>query len=161
MSDDYLKIIPADTHHVPPVERHIKAVEYLKDLLPGGEECTVDVYDTVQFIDQGGNMEAIICPACGARHEIDHSSDEDPVLQWWCTLGDQMELRPAESIVTTTSCCRAQVRLIDLEFDWPAGFARFELSIRNPNISENLATPQLAELETILGCALRQVRAHY
>jgi hypothetical protein len=107
MSDDYLKIIPKDAHHVPPADRHANAFE------------------------------------------------------WWYDLGERMEQDPAETNVTSIPCCSASVRLVDLEFDWPAGFARFELSIRNPNVVENLSTSTLAELEAILGCKLRQVRAHY
>jgi hypothetical protein len=152
MSDDYLKIIPVDAHHVPPADRHANAIEYLEHLFPEGEDCTVEVYDAVQFIDQGANFEAALCPACGARLELS---------EWWYDLGERMEQDPAESIVTTLPCCSASVRLLDLQFDWPAGFARFELSIRNPNVSENLSAPTLAELEAILGCKLRQVRAHY
>lgn len=161
MSDDYLKIIPMDLHHVPPVECHARAVAYLEHLFPEGEECAVDIYDTVRFIDQGENMEAVICPTCRARLELDHLCDDDSTLQWWHDVGDQMEQHPVESIVTTMPCCRASVRLVDMAFDWPAGFARFEVSIRNPNASENLSDPQLVELSGILGCTLRQVRAHY
>jgi hypothetical protein len=152
MSDDYLKIIPVDVHHVPPGDRHAKAVEYLEHLFPEGEDCAVEVYDAVQFIDQGQILEAVICPACDTRLEIE---------EWWYDLGERMEQEPAETIVTTLPCCSASVRLLDLEFDWPAGFARFELSIRNPNVAENLPASKLAELEAILGCRLRQVRAHY
>jgi hypothetical protein len=45
--------------------------------------------------------------------------------------------------------------------DWPAEFARFELSILDPGIHDPLSTDQLAKLEKILECELRQVRAHY
>lgn len=161
MSDDYLKIIPADARHIPPAERHARAIQHLEHLFPDGEECTVEIYDAVQFIDQGENIEAVICPACGARTQIDHFSEDDPGLQWWYELGDRMEQDPAEAIVTTMPCCRADAQLLDLEFDWPAGFARFELNIRNPNVSENLSAAQVAEMEAILGCKLKQVRAHY
>jgi len=161
MSDDYLKIIPADPHHVPPAECHARAVAYIEKLFPQGEECAADVYDAVQFIDQGENLEAVICPACGARTKIDFFSDRDAGLQWWYELGEEIEQTSAESIVTAIPCCHTSVRLVDLEFDWPAGFARFEVSIRNPNVAENLSVEQLAELEAVLGCKLRQVRAHY
>src|SRR5262245_55381542 len=132
MSDDYLKIIPADPHHVPHVERHAKAIECLEQLFPDGDESRADVYDAVQFIDQGENCEAALCPACGTRLELDPFSEDDPGLQWWYELGNRLEQHPPEAIVTTIPCCNASVRLIDLESDWPAGFARFELSIRNP-----------------------------
>jgi hypothetical protein len=50
---------------------------------------------------------------------------------------------------------------MDIEFDWPAGFARFELNVMNPNVKDNLTKTQLLQLEEILGCPLKQVRAHY
>jgi hypothetical protein len=58
-------------------------------------------------------------------------------------------------------CCQNKVLSTDLTFDWPAGFAKFELSAMNPNINHDLPPEQIAELEVVLKCKLKQIRAHY
>lgn len=58
-------------------------------------------------------------------------------------------------------CCSQSVAATALTFDWPAGFAKFELWMMDPNIAENLDDDQLEKLESVLGCELMQVRAHY
>lgn len=161
MSDDYLKIIPTSPDQVPPKKAHKPAVSLLKSFFPDGEECQAEVYEAIEFIDQGENIEAVICPACRKRSELDHLSEDDPVVAWWCELSDAICESALETLSTTMSCCGRDVRVMDLEFDWPAGIARFELSVMNPDSTENLTASQLGELETILGCGLRQIRAHY
>ena len=58
-------------------------------------------------------------------------------------------------------CCGAVVPFTALTFDWPAGFARFRLSIDNPQVERPVATEIVRELERILGCSLTQVWALY
>ena len=161
MSDDYLKIIPTAPEHVPPKSRHQLALTLLETFLPDGEEFEAQVYDKTEFIDQGENIEAVICPSCTKRSTLDHSTDDNPIVTWWYDLAESMEDADVTKIITEMPCCRQRVRLMDIEFDWPAGFARFELNVMNPNVRGNLTIPQLEQLETILGCPLKQVRAHY
>jgi hypothetical protein len=161
MSDDYLKIIPASPDHVPPKRTHLYALTLLEAFFPEGEDFQVGIYDGIEFIDQGENIEAVICPACMKRLEMNHFTEGDPIVAWWYDLSETMENTAVTSITTKMPCCGRVVRLTELEFDWPAGFARFELNVMNPNVAENLTQSQLHELEQILGCQLRQVRAHY
>jgi hypothetical protein len=58
-------------------------------------------------------------------------------------------------------CCDAVVPFTALTFDWPAGFARFRLSIDNPQVAYPVADKLVGELESILGCSLKQVWALY
>lgn len=74
---------------------------------------------------------------------------------------DELEDGDTEGITVTMPCCLRSAPLTSLQFDRPAAFARFELSILDPGIGEDLPQKQLAEFEKILGCELRQVRAHY
>ena len=161
MSDDYLKIIPSSTDFVPAKKTHKAAIALLESFFPDGEEFAVEVYDDVEFIDQGENLEAVICPACHKRLNLDHSSEEDPNVAWWNELSEAFGEQPLGELMTRMSCCQKEVRVIDLDFDWPAGCARFELSVMNPNVTENLDESQLLQIEKILGCPLQQVRAHY
>ncbi|MCA9178809.1 MAG: hypothetical protein KDB14_30310 [Planctomycetales bacterium] len=161
MSDDYLKIIPTSAECVPPKRTHRSALVLLRTFFPEGEDFQVEIYDEIEFIDQGENIEAVICPACKQRLEMEHFTEGDPIVAWWYELSEAMDGTAVTAITTRMPCCGRVVRMMDLEFDWPAGFARFELNVMNPNVAENLTESQLRELEQILGCRLRQVRAHY
>ncbi len=165
MSDDYLKIIPEDLSFVPDESGYEKAIQKLESWTPDGEEVEIQVYDHVEFIDQGENLEAIICPACNKRL---NKLDDNLVNDWWenANLGADMTkgegvFRLDDSCVVKMPCCRKEVKFTDLKFDWPAGFARFELSAHNPYLESNLSDDRLHELEEILVCKLIQIRASY
>ncbi len=161
MSDDALKIIPKNPHIIPAADTHEAAVKELERLLPEGERCRVKVYEALAFIDAGVNLEAVVCPKCGKKTQLDYSASRDWGYDWWRDVANQLNYTSPSEVNSTMPCCGGEVNMLDMEFDWPAGFARFELSIWNPNISSNLDDQQLAKLEAILGCELRQVRAHY
>jgi hypothetical protein len=56
-------------------------------------------------------------------------------------------------------CCDALVSLNDLTYDWPVGFARFELEAWNPQRGW-LTDEELLQLSTVLDCQVRQIMAH-
>lgn len=161
MSSDYLKLVPADPHYVPDEGAQERAVAALEALLPEGSECEAQDFGHVAFIDQGENLEAIFCPSCSKRLPLYDSPDASANHDWLYSTLDEIEDGSTERITVTMPCCSHSVPLTTLRFDWPAAFARFELSILDPGISENLSKEQLAQFEKILGCKLRQVRAHY
>jgi hypothetical protein len=51
--------------------------------------------------------------------------------------------------------------LNDLVWEWPAGFAKFILEAMNPRLQGRLPEERQSQTETILGCGLRQIYAHY
>ena len=163
MSDDGLKLVPKDPAFGPTPAAQAAAVTAPEQLLPEGEMCQAEVRNCLWFIDQGENLEAVVCPYCGGRTTFDFHSEDDPALDWRYELSDKFEDEETNlsDLLTEMPSCSHQVKVMDIEFDWPAAFARFELSICNPNVSENLATDQLGQLESLLGCELKQVRAHY
>jgi hypothetical protein len=58
-------------------------------------------------------------------------------------------------------CCGALVSLDTLRFDWPCGFARFEIAVRNPARGEyEFTSEELDMLAAILGHPVRQILAH-
>jgi hypothetical protein len=161
------KVIPEERGFVPPVSRHELAIRKLEEFTPEGEEVEIRVYPHLEFIDQGENLEAIVCPCCKHRLEIDHFSENDPIGEWWQQANveadvhrgkDVFELNP--DAVCQMPCCQARVKFIDFEFDWPGGFAKFELTVSNPNL-ETLTREQIQELEEILACRLKFIRAYY
>jgi len=161
MSSDYLKLVPVDPNFVPVEAAQERAVVALQALLPDGCECEAQDFGHITFIDQGENLEAIICPACSRRLQLYDSPDASLNQDWWYSVMDEMGEGNAGGITVTVPCCSRSVPLTTLLFNWPAAFARFELSILDPGIGENLSLEQLAQFERILGCPLIQVRAHY
>lgn len=161
MSDDVLKIIPDDPEFVPSPNTHKKAVSVLEEMLPDGEMCEAESFDNLQFIDGGENLEAVVCPACGKRVVLNSLTEDHPGMAWWFETERLMETVLVEKLQTDMPCCNSTVPFTSLTFDWPAGFAHFELCIWNPNIARNLNDSEMAKLEAVLGCKLRQVRAHY
>jgi len=161
------KVIPKQRGFVPPASRQEAAIRKLEEFAPEREEVEIRVYPHLEFIDQSENLEAIVCPSCRQRLEIDHFSENDPISEWWQQTNIEADVHRGEDIfelnpdaVCRMPCCKAQVKFIDLEFDWPGGFAKFELTVSNPDL-ETLTRGQLQELEEILGCRLRLVRAYY
>jgi hypothetical protein len=49
--------------------------------------------------------------------------------------------------------------LENIKYQWPFGFAQFSIEIRNP--LKDIADSELKQLETVLGCSLRIIWAHY
>jgi len=161
MSDDVLKLIPADPHFVPTEIAQAASIAALEKLLPEGEMCRTEDFGHVTFIDQGENLEAVLCPACGARLPLYGTPEAETNSDWWHSIVDELADEEFEGVSGEMPCCATTVPFTSLSFDWPGGFARFELCIWNPGIRENLTLAQVAEFEAILGCKLLQVRAHY
>ncbi len=161
MSSDYLKLVPANPHYVPDDTAQEEAVAALAALLSAGSECAAQDFGHVAFIDQGENIEAIICPVCSKRLPLHDGPDAPAIQEWWYGIAEQFEDGSIERTTLAMPCCSRSIPLTTLRFDWPAAFARFELSILDPGIGENLSKEQLAQFEKILGCELLQVRAHY
>jgi hypothetical protein len=94
---------------------------------------------------------------------VDPFTGTDVARQWYYDLDSTVAkaIRISE-LQTTMPCCGANVLFTSLRFHWPAGFARFQLSVWNPDVDEGyLTADQLGELESVLGCKLVQIEAHY
>ena len=112
MSDDVLSLIPIDKEYVPSAAAREKAAALRQELLGDGEMCEAKVFDQLNFIDQGENCEAALCPPCGRRLEIDHSTENDPGLTWWLEM-----LEAFQSMDPSRTCkraCPAAVRVLRL-----------------------------------------------
>jgi DNA-directed RNA polymerase subunit N (RpoN/RPB10) len=149
MSDNYLKLIPTDPTLVPAPASQQSAVSLLKSLLPNAVEIENVVTDNVTFVDCGSTLETIRCPSCSAAIKED----------WWIKAMDRAADQEFSNLMVDTPCCRKATSLNDLKYDWPQGFARFQVKALNPGIREFSPTHQ-AKLEEILGCPLRQIWSH-
>ncbi|MFJ4320881.1 hypothetical protein ACIP46_37225 [Streptomyces lavendulae] len=154
MSDDVLSIIPSDPQWQPDPAAVDRAVSLLEELAPGaadGVDVEIDVtwHDVVTVVDCGGSLEGIGCPLC--QGSID--------TEWW---GDLIEAHCEDgfaTLATEVPCCGGATALDALEYDWPCGFARFEIAIWNPGrlwFSEE----ELTEPAERLGHPVKQIRAH-
>lgn len=150
MSDNLLRLIPTEPTWRPDSEASQRAVATLSALVPDADSVKAELHDRVTFIDPGANFERLSCPACQAELDMD----------WW---SGQMTLAGDTGFTNlnvTTPCCHADTSLNDLTYDWPAGFARADLSVINPQRGW-LDAAELDQVTVELGHPLRQVMAHY
>ena len=150
MSDNFLRLIPTDPEYTPDAQAADEARAYLATLVPDADEVKAAMTSEVTFIDQGTNLERISCPRCGA--ELDES--------WWADEVERASNTAFTQLDVTTPCCAARVSLNDLDYEWPAGFARFVLEAMNPQVRD-LDESATARLATMLGTPLRRIWAHY
>ena len=149
VSDNYLRLIPADPSFVPDAGAQARAHNLLRTRLAGADAITIRVTPDIQFVDPGSNLEGIFCPACGARLD-----------RWWGDAIDRASASSFQELRVQVPCCGAVCSLNDLRYEWPAGFARFVLEAMNPGVPD-LPAGDLALLEDILGCRLRRLWARY
>ena len=151
MSDRTLRLIPTDPAYVPDTGAADKARKLLASFVPDAPQVTIDLRDEVSFIDQGANFESVSCPSCGTALDLD----------WWQGALEKAMATQCTDLSVSPSCCGKRTSLNDLRYVKPAGFARFSLEAMNPNRDQDLDSKQLQQLESLLGCKLRQIWAHY
>jgi len=149
MSDNWLMFIPADPNALPTRAGADKAVELLKRFAPdAGDDVRATFCDQVEFHHGGSNWSGVKCPRC----------DED-VEEWWVHATDNAHRSAFADLRVTAPCCGHPTSLNDLNYVWPAGFARFVLEAKNPNIRQTTAE-QDRELSDALGLELRKIWRH-
>jgi hypothetical protein len=149
MSWDILRIIPSQPHYVPDLQSQEMVKQLFSSLVNSADEITTDVWEDAEFVDQGGNFESVMCPNCGTDLEA-----------WWIDAIDEAYAKRFRQLNVEVPCCGAKTSLNDLSYFWPAGFARFCLSARNPNIAD-LGPDQLVMIGVAINCPVRKIWAHY
>ena len=127
----------------------MRAVDKLRALVRA-TKVEARLSEHVEFIDQGANFEKVLCPGCG-----------DDLTDPWPSWMDEAAKSNFSELTLATPCCGRATDLNALRYVWPAGFARFALRAQNPAIGGFLAPSDLSVLESVVGCRLRQIRAHY
>jgi len=150
MSDNWLIFIPTRPDHVPDPHAQEAARALLVELLPRADEVTVSVSPEIQFVDPFGNWSGVRCPLCHADLEEE---------EWWMEAMGMAFETAFENLTVITPCCGGTTNLNDLDYIWPAGFSRFCLEARNPNVAD-LDVQAVKRLESILGCQLRRIWRH-
>jgi hypothetical protein len=148
MSDNYLRYVPTDPQFKPPSMAADQAVAVLRAFLPNAESVTSRFAEAVEFVDAGSNWEGVSCPSCGA--------DAEP---WWGNAMSEAADTQFQSLDVRTACCGGVVSLNELHYRWPVAFASFVLEVTNPN-SPGLSPQQLEQLQAVLSCPAREIKAH-
>jgi hypothetical protein len=121
----------------------------LRAFAPHADQVRAEVFPEIQFIDQGANFESVACPSCG-----------EDITDAWSEWMDTAAQSQFSKLSIQLPCCGLASDLNMLQYDWPAGFARFMLEAMNPSLGDWLPQADLAVLEETLGCKLRQILAH-
>ncbi|SRR5260221_1746170 len=147
MSSTILKIIPSIPDYVPSEFQQERVKLFLSEIY-SSHYTEFKVTDSVEFVDQGENFESVSCNLCGQ----DISTEE------WQDQMDKAYKNNFQDLNFQTSC-QHRTSLNDLNYKWPAGFAKFMIGIsdaqREPG--ENI----LGQLRDILGAEIRIIWAHY
>ena len=154
MSDNILSIIPADPYWQPAAEAAEAAMAVFRRLAPQLDgfvttEYRITWHERVAVVDCGASLERIECPVC--QDAVD--------VEWWADLLEERAEAGFANLTVMAPCCGAEVSLNELRYDWPCGFARFELEAWNPN-RDWLTAAELAEVAAALGCDVHQILAH-
>jgi hypothetical protein len=153
VSDTWLVIFPAHPHWVPSPEQESRAAGAVARLVPTriAQQPEIVRTDSIEFIDAGGNFEAIRCPLCG--RELD-------VAWWQDRMDEQYSTDSGFRLETITApCCGGSTALHELAYEWPLGFARWSAQVLYPDRSW-LTAAELMEIGEALGRPVRQTFRH-
>ena len=150
MSDYVVHLIPTRPDFVPANTDTVTAalLDAVRMLQLGEEDVGVVVGKTTVFVDAGENWGKILCPSCG--RELPNA--------WWSQAMQAAFLTEFANLTATTPCCDSLVSLNDLVYEWPVGFAKVVITVRNPDRRPEAAEVEM--LERVVGCRLRLVEAH-
>lgn len=148
MSDDFLVFIPNKADYAPPEPAQDRALQKLKNIFGQDIEIECETFPELQFVSCFENFERIFCPVCGAEISI-----ED-----WHEQFDSAYESEFKDLKFITPCCNAKSSLNDLVYDWPQGFAHFEIRVMNP--ADDISDKDLQLLSDILGCGIRKIWQH-
>lgn len=158
MGDSVLRVFPASPDYVPDEATAQAAQREASRLFPGASGIEVEVYPAVALIDCGENLELVACPDCHAELGV----------EWWQEQMDRLydgALWDAPGLDVETAfevpCCRRTTTLPTLDYDWPMGFARFCVDVRNPSPWPADVELVAATLTEALGVPMRGIWAHY
>jgi hypothetical protein len=151
MEDDpstILRIISTNPSYIPNKQQQQQAKDFLTKIYPKHKtECISK--DKIEFVDQGQNFDSIVCPFCGKSIET----------EYWQDAMEKADENHFTDLIIITPCCNKHTSLNDLKYITPAGFARFILSVNDPETE--IEEENIVALQKILNTQLRIIYAHY
>ena len=150
MSHNLLRLIPADPGFQPAPAAVDEAFALLREQLPPASYIQLNRSDEIQFVDQGGNFERVLCPNCS----------QDLTSQWsaWMDESHRSQFRIR---TIKLPCCKREADLNDLTYEWPAGFADIAFEVQHPQGQDWLHQRAHQMLEQVLRCRIKQILARY
>ncbi|SRR6266545_1563411 len=140
-----ISLLPRDPWLIPNEAAHQQAVDRLVSFVGEVDEIHISISETPIFIDPGVGLTHVTCPSC--QHRFTTS---------WQAIVDWAAEQHFRTLDIVMPCCRTSVSLNDLQYDCPAGWARFDIEAVNPKVAQ-LSIEQMRELEQILDCPMRQL----
>lgn len=150
MSENWITVIPADPFARPDASAIARLKETLAAVAPGAAETRIaGDGEAIRFFDAGANFESVRLPG-GALLDMDiwseaMSADFD---------GTGFRLDPIAFPGAT-----GPLRLSDLDYAWPQGFARIGVALRDPDIGR-LTPEQEATLALAFGAPVQVIYTH-
>lgn len=145
-----MSVIPTDPTWQPTTPGAAAAAQVFRGLAPNADRFDVDYYHQVRVVDAGENLVHIGCPVCGLDIDLDWFRDLTEIALYHDGFHD---------LNVTVPCCGGRASLNDLDYDWPVGFARFELAAWEPE-RDQLTAGELAQIAQVLGHDVRQIMTH-
>src|ERR1700722_18500832 len=130
MSDNWLRYIPSEPNFQPTLSAAEKAQLLLASFALRADQVRFEFTADVRFIDPGSNWTTGKCSACGPDAQ-----------SWWKNAMSALYKAKFSNLEVIAPCCGARVSLNDLDYVWPAGFARFVIEAKNPGL-KNLTEEQ-------------------
>jgi hypothetical protein len=154
MSTRLHRFVPRDVRHVPPAAAVEQALQWLQTTVDA-YKIEVEVPGHVTFFDCGGGFDKIFCPHC--KTELGAEAWKDWMDAAW---------NGATGFVLTTralDCCGKPTGIDALGSDPLCAFGSFALVVTDTRTtwSDGHLDVVLRRLETLLGCPLHLVDAHY
>jgi len=167
MSDNWIHLIPVSPDFVPRPPNIDRAIPIVAEAWPTLQPrvlrtkkaeferswpdvvIQVVVRDEIEFVFGMENFEGAFCPFCGTRID-DH---------WWGDAFDHASKIEFRDLAIVSPCCGRSTNLNDLDYRFPAGFARFSLSVHDPNL-EGFSSTLFRRIGEALGSEIRQVWEH-
>ncbi len=143
-----LRVISTTPSYTATPQQEQQAKIFLKQIYPNNKVESF-VKDTIEFVDQGQNFDSIICTFC--KKEIN--------TEFWQDAMEAAEKNNFTDLTIRTPCCQKKSSLNDLKYVEPAGFAKFILSVDDPQALLN--ETEISTLQNLLNTRLRIIIAHY
>jgi hypothetical protein len=103
----------------------------------------------VRFVDCGDNFQTVVCSRCGTD-----------IAEWWAAAMEAAHEQQFADLRLATPCCGTRTALTDLFYSPAVGFARYTLAVVNLRVG-GVPPRTIERLQTVLGCELKLIWAHY
>jgi hypothetical protein len=136
VTDDVLRIVPADPSWQPDDETALRVAELVRSRFPVGEGGWTGTRfaDRPELLDCGNDVQRVGCPACAG--EIDHA--------WFVAETEHRD--PHLSLDRVTPCCGAATTLDALVVEPPVAFARFSIEVWDPTSVNDAAVEAVEQV---------------